>query len=71
MWLRDFLPEDIEDCRIFLYGYDSNFLSDIDRDHPKHDLAAQAKTLLSSLRKVRSGEVGIHFYLVTRAAVGI
>jgi hypothetical protein len=23
VWLRDFLPEDIPECRVLLYGYDS------------------------------------------------
>jgi hypothetical protein len=24
MWLRHFLPRDVPDCRVILYGYDSN-----------------------------------------------
>jgi hypothetical protein len=57
MWLQDYLPEeeDIEECRIMLYGYRSNFFSD--RDHSRHDVVIQAERLAASLRKARNGEV--------------
>jgi len=57
MWLQDYLPEeeDIEECRIMLYGYRSNFFSD--RDHSRHDVVIQAERLATSLRKARSREV--------------
>lgn len=52
MWLQDFLPEDAPNCRIFIYGYESNIFGE--RTHPRFDLAEQAENLIQALDGVRN-----------------
>ena len=51
VWLRDFLPKDMEDVRVLLYGYDTSILrtNSIWKEH-FHSLAI---SMLDSLRGVR------------------
>ncbi|KAK3365573.1 hypothetical protein B0T24DRAFT_393081 [Lasiosphaeria ovina] len=51
MWLKDFLPEDAPNCRIFIYGYESNIFSE--PTHPRFDLAEQADRLIQALDGIR------------------
>ena len=50
MWLRDFLPMDIEDARIITYGYDSR----LDGPHPtQHRLLNFQRTFLEEFDNLR------------------
>lgn len=55
MWLRDFLPEEIPEARIMTYGYDSKATAKISFD----DLAT---TLLSTIEKIRTQDVGFNIF---------
>jgi hypothetical protein len=55
MWLQDFLPEDIPNCRIILYGYKSNIFDD--KAHPRHELFTQAERLNATLNNIRPRDV--------------
>jgi len=54
MWLKDFLPEDAPNCRIFIYGYESNIFSE--PTHPRFELAEQADKLIQALDGIRGVE---------------
>lgn len=57
LWPLDFLQEDFPDCRIMLYGYNSNIFDDM--MHPRHELAPQAERLSATLDNLRNTpEVG-------------
>lgn len=52
MWLHDYLPGDVPNCRIILYGYKSNILDE--KCHPRHELFNQAERLNASLNNIRN-----------------
>ncbi len=52
MWLHDFLPEDVPNCRIVLYDYKSNIFNE--KTHPRHELFAQAERLNATLNNIRN-----------------
>ena len=53
MWLRDFLPKDIKDVRIIIYGYDTN----LREPKWKTTIFELAKSMLEGLRAVRDEAV--------------
>lgn len=56
-WLRDFLPEDIPNCRILTYGYAST-VKDSNRDSSIQDYARQ---FLEAVNIARQNENVGHF----------
>lgn len=57
MWLKDFLHEDANSCRIIIYGYKSNIFDE--QEHPRHELFSQAERLNATLNNIRNTpEVG-------------
>jgi hypothetical protein len=51
LWLRTFLPEDIERIRVMTFGYNANLL----RKKSKGEIYKFAESLLSALRSNRLG----------------
>lgn len=52
MWLKDLLPKDIPDCRIFTYGYDSR----VERSINNSSISDYARQLLEDLCYIRQTE---------------
>jgi hypothetical protein len=51
IWLRDWLPEDIPESRVLVYGYDTSLI----KDDGRRTIVDLAKTLLESLKSFRAG----------------
>ena len=50
MWLRDFLPEDVPEARIIVYGYDSR----VDDKCAQRNIVGLSKSFLDSYKSFRS-----------------
>lgn len=50
MWLRDFLPEQVQNARILIYGYDANVVVDTSTGR----IRTFAEALLEGLRTLRN-----------------
>ena len=61
MWLRDFLPEDIPEARIIVYGYDSR----VDDKYAQRSIVGLSKSFLDSFKAFRSATK----VLLTSAAI--
>lgn len=49
VWLRDFLPSDVRDTRVLLYGYETA----LDKSDSKQSIVDLAKTLLELIKAFR------------------
>ena len=54
MWLRDFLPEDLKDVRVIVYGYDAKAARE---SKSKPALSKLATSMLDTMREVRDDQV--------------
>jgi hypothetical protein len=50
VWLRDFLPKDVPNTRVLLYGYDTT----LDKSDSKQSIVDLAKTLLELIKAFRN-----------------
>jgi hypothetical protein len=50
VWLRDFLPNDVPDTRVLLYGYDTT----LNKSDSKQSIVDLAKTLLEHVKAFRN-----------------
>jgi len=51
VWLRDFLPPDIPNIRVLIYGYDTTLA----KSRAKYSIVDLAKSLLESVKAFRDG----------------
>src|SRR5436305_14442393 len=49
VWLRDFLPNDIPNIRVLIYGYDTTLV----KSEAKYSIVDLAKSLLKSIKAFR------------------
>lgn len=54
VWLRDFLPEDLKDVRVIIYGYDTDLHG---KRNWKTTITELAKSMLDALGLVRDDAV--------------
>lgn len=61
MWLRDALPEDLPQSRIFIYGYDAESVNSRSFENIT-DLGIQLQQSIKEIRSIR--HVRYHEYLI-------